>query len=179
MSTTTGAPDAGKVLILDANGGTTGFVQAGGSSIWFKKTITAADLNDADGDETETVLSLAGRDHVVYDMFFVLNTECAGGAVNAATVELGTDGDPDGFVTPENVWTGAGTGRKGHTPADKGALAVVDDDDAGGSTKLGSIYQDADGGSIVARFLTTAGNLADLTACSVTAYVNYGIVAGN
>lgn len=174
VTSSTGVGDADKLLRIDSFGSTQGIVTGGGGSIWYKKTIGVADLNDADGDETETVVNLTGRDFVVDDAFFVLATECSGGAVGTATVELGTNDDTDGLVVPLNIFTGAGVGRYGDIVAAKGAKQPA----VTGATAISSGYQMSTGGSLVARFLTTGGNTGDLTACSVTVYFHYAVVSG-
>ena len=145
-------------------------VSFGGGYQWYQSPIVTAQLTAAAVTQTLTLYG-SPVDTIVYDAFLSLATEFGGGGATAVSVEVGRTGDDDGLVTSIDIWSGtpAGTGRKGHNPADKGADIIVDDDDGGGTTRLGSPAFFA-GGTTITATVTSDVFVNLLTAGSMTIY---------
>lgn len=82
---------------------------------WHKKTLTHADLTDADGSETEDV-SVDDNGAEIPDGSYIIGagvkliTPFSGGTVSAITVQVGDAGDPDELVTASDIFTGVAAG---------------------------------------------------------------------
>jgi len=104
------------------------------------------------------------------DALFKLTEEFAGGAVSAATLELGeTDvPDTDSLVLPQNVFVGAGLGYKGAAIGAKGTIITSA---AGGTTQVRSVATE-----ITATLKLTGANGDQLTAGAGSLWFMYQLL---
>lgn len=139
---------------LGASGGGGG---AGGIS-YVEVTVTTAELNDADMSEDENIGNALPANAQVLGVDIRVATAFSGGAVSALVVDIGSTGDIDALVDGADVFSAPVDGQAATRP-----LGIAPNKRFATSTQL------------IARFLATGGNLADLTAGSCTIRVLYTV----
>ncbi len=94
-----------------------------GGRITVKQTVTHADFTSGAAPTKDVFGSDIPAGAIVTDVWWSLGEEFAGGSISAATLEFGPAGvDADGWISAENVFTGAGTGYKDTALSDRGQL---------------------------------------------------------
>lgn len=134
-------------------------VPGNGSVKVIKKTIGHADLTDVDTSEIEVFDDAIPAGALVVGRAIRLVTAFSGGAVSACVVDFGDGVDADGYFVDQDVFTGAATGMIGK-PSTAGALITGSASDISLTARTPAV-----------QFDSVGGNVADLTAGSLTAYV--------
>lgn len=126
-------------------------------------TVTEAALTDADTSQAVTIWTVPAKTRILRIVADV-TAAFTGGGVTACTLQVGiSGGDADAYIVASDVFAGAVT--LGDVEADLGVALGNAGTGAGAFANWGGTQ------ALAAQFDTTTANVADLTAGSVTFYI--------
>lgn len=133
--------------------------------LFHKITVTEAALTDADTSQAVTIWTAPAKARILRIVADV-TTAFTGGGVTACTLQVGiAGGDADAYIVASDVFSGAVT--LGDVEADLGTAL------SNAGTGVGAYPNWGGTKAIAAQFDTVTANVADLTAGSVTFYIEY------
>ena len=141
----------------------------GSHTVQFQKyVVDYTDLSAASTNANSLQSTTIPAGSVMLDCRLRLDTEFSGGAISAATIEVGDGASPyDNFIAPLDVFTGAGTGHKISDVTDLGTRFYNATDKTALRPIVGSDRQ------VGVRIECTGANTDQLTAGQVTVWVAY------